>query len=583
MSIPVKCTQCGHLTYVPPARAGKIVRCPGCAAYHGSRGVFRRRPPDNSGMSAVCEFAASDSATGRQDGSLQQVPDNATTIGGTIMILVKCPHCQAAVRKDDLHAGLVVLCPSCKKQVRLPAMTLPLLQQPASSHTPPATLTHGSEHDATAKDQQDLGSISGTSQGTVSAQWYVRVQGKVYGPYSAARLKMMAEEGRIVGDTPVRQGETGQWIVAEKYKGLCVPLPPLPEALPVEEVEEEVLDALPADDPAPRSKHLPANSGQPPRPLLSISADPLRVFAMGERPRPIAGVGPAQPAPASSEKINFACSGCGKAILAPADRAGKAGKCPGCGVTLQIPQTVDRYKGDLMAACAAIGKAAELRDAGEDERANKGFAIAETWVREILQHPCLPFAIEAEANCLLGTCCKSVGRFAEAQTALEKGLALGRSKGLAVMEEWFYADALGDVYDQGVHVLIIEGQLDQAKALLAQVEGFVSHYKSLDQFDWVRHEGFVILARAMIAGNDCPDAAIQHFGQLLRSPYKEYFASHQPLMFVIAQASRNIGQIYHMAYGRSDEAIPYIQESLKYYQPDSEKLANAKRFLRGYE
>ena len=250
MSIPVKCTRMRSSNVCAPGTSRQDRSLSGMrTAYHGSRGVFRRRPPDNSGMSAVCEFAASDSATGRQDGSLQQVPDNATTIGGTIMILVKCPHCQAAVRKDDLHAGLVVLCPSCKKQVRLPAMTLPLLQQPASSHTPPATLTHGSEHDATAKDQQDLGSISGTSQGTVSAQWYVRVQGKVYGPYSAARLKMMAEEGRIVGDTPVRQGETGQWIVAEKYKGLCVPLPPLPEALPVEEVEEGFLTHFPQTTP----------------------------------------------------------------------------------------------------------------------------------------------------------------------------------------------------------------------------------------------------------------------------------------------------------------------------------------------
>ena len=64
-------------------------------------------------------------------------------------------------------------------------------------------------------------------------------------------------------------------------------------------------------------------------------------------------------------KINFACSGCGKAIIAPADRAGKTGKCPACGVAIQIPQTPDYYKGDLMAACTAIGKAADLRGGGE--------------------------------------------------------------------------------------------------------------------------------------------------------------------------------------------------------------------------
>ena len=64
-------------------------------------------------------------------------------------------------------------------------------------------------------------------------------------------------------------------------------------------------------------------------------------------------------------------------------------------------------------------------------------------------HACRLRSKQRRTACL-EQCCRSVGRLAEAQTALEKGLALGRSKGFAVMEEWFYADDLGDVYDQAV-------------------------------------------------------------------------------------------------------------------------------------
>lgn len=282
----------------------------------------------------------------------------------------------------------------------------------------------------------------------------------------------------------------------------------------------------------------------------------------------------------STERINFACSGCGKAILAPADRAGKTGRCPACGVAIQIPQTPDYYKANLAAACAALGKGFELQEQEEHERADKGFELAEKWVREVLQTPCLPLVIEPEANCLLGTCLRCRGRFAEAKPALEKGLALARNRGLVLNEEWFYADDLGVVYDQAVQLLIIEGQLDQAKALFAQVESFVSHYRSLEKFERERHEGFILLARGMIAAGERRwDAAVQNLGQLLRSPYKEYFSSQESLKFVIGQACRNIGRIYHFAYGRSDEAMPYFEESLKYFPPDDEGFADGQVFL----
>jgi tetratricopeptide (TPR) repeat protein/predicted RNA-binding Zn-ribbon protein involved in translation (DUF1610 family) len=295
------------------------------------------------------------------------------------------------------------------------------------------------------------------------------------------------------------------------------------------------------------------------------------------------GDGEKKPQP-SSDKISFACPGCGKVILAAADRAGKSGNCPACGAAIQIPQTPDHYKADLMAVCAALGKAFELQEQGECERAKKGFELAENWVRELLQKPCLPLAIEAEANCLLGTCCKCGGlrggRFAEAQVALEKGLALGRNKGFMLNEEWLYADTLGDVYDHAVQALISEGHLDAAKELLARVEGFVCHYKSLEKFERVRHEGYILSAKGSIAGHEGQlPQAIHFLKQLLAAPFKEYFASNTTHNFVLERACHNIGRIYHFAYGRSEEAIPYLQEALDFCEAGDGEFAEGQVLL----
>jgi DNA-directed RNA polymerase subunit RPC12/RpoP len=93
------------------------------------------------------------------------------------------------------------------------------------------------------------------------------------------------------------------------------------------------------------------------------------------------------------DKIRFACAGCGKSISAPPDKAGQTGKCPSCGKVLQIPQSPDHYKDNLIAACAALGKAFDLQEQGDNERAEKGFELAENWVREVLQTPGVPLPI----------------------------------------------------------------------------------------------------------------------------------------------------------------------------------------------
>jgi len=159
-------------------------------------------------------------------------------------------------------------------------------------------------------------------------------------------------------------------------------------------------------------------------------------------------------------------------------------------------------------------------------------------------------------------------------------LTLASSRGFVLNDEWFYADDLGVVYDQAVQSLIAEGKLDQAKTLLTQVESFVSHYRSLEKFEHVRHEGFVLLARGMIAAGERQfDQAIHLLTQLLTSPFQDHFSATGAPTCVLERACHNIGRIYHFAYGRSEDAIPYFQEALRYCKDGDEEFANGQVLL----
>lgn len=50
--------------------------------------------------------------------------------------------------------------------------------------------------------------------------WYVRKASKTYGPFSSEQLRKLAKDKKIQQETPVRLGEEGKWVVAQKVKGL---------------------------------------------------------------------------------------------------------------------------------------------------------------------------------------------------------------------------------------------------------------------------------------------------------------------------------------------------------------------------
>lgn len=54
----------------------------------------------------------------------------------------------------------------------------------------------------------------------MAAEYQVRMDGTVHGPFSAKQLKKLADSGRITEDAEVRQGDDGPWFPATKVKGL---------------------------------------------------------------------------------------------------------------------------------------------------------------------------------------------------------------------------------------------------------------------------------------------------------------------------------------------------------------------------
>ena len=67
------------------------------------------------------------------------------------------------------------------------------------------------------------------------ADWYVRVDGEQYGPYTTEQLKTYAAEGHVTPQSEIRRGD-GPWCVATKVKGMFpeggVAAPPKPNGPP---------------------------------------------------------------------------------------------------------------------------------------------------------------------------------------------------------------------------------------------------------------------------------------------------------------------------------------------------------------
>lgn len=319
------------------------------------------------------------------------------------------------------------------------------------------------------------------------------------------------------------------------------------------------------------------------------------------------------PAPASqaeqtqgADKIKFACSQCSKVVNATPDKAGKTAKCPACGSTLQIPQTRDYYKQSLVAAADALLKSMELRSQGEGQQALMCVMAAEQAAREVLASPCLPWlppGYEVTALNLLGDCgwqvmddryepsalkvlgdsCDRGGRLTEAQAALEKALVFGRSKGYTDQEVGI-ANALCSIYALAVLREASGDHLDKAAAIASKMDDLVRCHKQAEGFESQEHGSALLMANAMIdamtAEQQCDyDNALALYNNLLESPYMKCSGSGTTLRWLVWTAYMRIGRILFLYQWRVRDAIPYLQNAVRYSEKDDAQLQEARSLL----
>jgi hypothetical protein len=71
--------------------------------------------------------------------------------------------------------------------------------------------------------EQIVSEPTSTIRVTAAGQWWVRVSGKAYGPYSKAQLASFFAEGRVKPTTQVSDSPDGAWVEARRVIGLMGP------------------------------------------------------------------------------------------------------------------------------------------------------------------------------------------------------------------------------------------------------------------------------------------------------------------------------------------------------------------------
>ncbi len=100
----------------------------------------------------------------------------------------------------------------------------------------------------------------------MASEWYCRIAGQEFGPFSASQLRALAADGRLSPGDPLRQGDSGVWVPAASVKGLFdrneIRLPSQPATgrteVPAETRSRRLLKATPIEDASDSVTQAPA-------------------------------------------------------------------------------------------------------------------------------------------------------------------------------------------------------------------------------------------------------------------------------------------------------------------------------------
>lgn len=121
------------------------------------------------------------------------------------MIPATCPGCSITVNVADTHAGKSAKCKRCGEKFRVPV--------PNSAFEVTG--------DAIAVQRRDTPLVVNiTKEMTTSTgmEWWIKVRGETYGPYSLTAMKEFAEIERINGTSLVAEHQAGPFYKASKIK-----------------------------------------------------------------------------------------------------------------------------------------------------------------------------------------------------------------------------------------------------------------------------------------------------------------------------------------------------------------------------
>ena len=181
---------------------------------------------------------------------------------------------------------------------------------------------------------------------------------------------------------------------------------------------------------------------------------------------------------------------------------------------------------------------------------------------------------------IIGTVYKLTDRLAEARPFFENSLALFTLQDSQHDLVPVFADTLGYIYDATIHEAIANQDFQQAKSLCPKLADLIARFRSLESFNWIRHEGMLFFAEGMIAakceGNRGKYITLMH--RVAGSPYKEHFAGSD-LPFMLGLAYENIGRYYFLDVYRPKDSIPYFEEAIRYYDQDDSKLRAVQELL----
>ena len=54
----------------------------------------------------------------------------------------------------------------------------------------------------------------------MASDWFIRINNAEHGPFTSERLKLLAQQGKVTPETPLKSGVAGHWLPARQLKGL---------------------------------------------------------------------------------------------------------------------------------------------------------------------------------------------------------------------------------------------------------------------------------------------------------------------------------------------------------------------------